>query len=369
MDTSNNRQSTVINIMKGLLPILVVVLHTSYDASLQWGDGVEPFLRVLIAKLAGIAVPSFFLISGYFFFTKLGDWKWNAWGGKLRKRARTLLVPFLLWIALDFVAKYVWGIAKSEVAGGLGLASLQDFFCNEGGLRMFWDRPQHTSTVNLLGLILDTSKPINGPMWYVRDLMVMMVFAPLIWWLLKVTRGWIITVFFLLHTFDIGFPFILFSPTALFFFSVGAVFSIRGTEFLDAMRRWRLPSYLTAALLLTGVLALDGSLWGEVVFRIFVCIGVVACFCAVDALYGAGCIRECKLLTDSSFFIYASHAVLITEISNFLLWRALPITAEWMLVLKVFLRPAVAVGICLLLYVGMKKFAPRTLGILTGGRG
>ena len=46
----------------------------------------------------------------------------------------------------------------------------------------------------------------------------------------------------------------------------------------------------------------------------------------------------------------------------------LPITAEWMLVLKVFLRPAVTVGICLLIFVVMKKICPKILGLLTGGR-
>lgn len=86
---------------------------------------------------------------------------------------------------------------------------------------------------------------------------------------------------------------------------------------------------------------------GEIMLRLFVIVSVVAVFNLVGDLYDKG-LRPVGILTDSSFFIYASHLVLITEISNFLLWRILPITAEWMLVLKVFLRPAVAVGICLL---------------------
>lgn len=62
MDAQRKHQSDVINIMKGLLAIWVVALHTSYDNSMRWFDGVEPFLRVFIVRTGGIAVPAFFLI-------------------------------------------------------------------------------------------------------------------------------------------------------------------------------------------------------------------------------------------------------------------------------------------------------------------
>lgn len=363
-----SRQSVVINIMKGLLPILVVILHTSFDASLCWRNGVEPFIRVLITKLGGIAVPAFFLISGYLFFSKLDKWDWTIWLKKMKTRVSTLLIPFLLWIILDFAAKYIWGIAKGDI-GGFSVSSIWDFFCHSGSLRIFWDRPHHTYSINLLGWTLDTSKPINAPMWYVRDLMMLIMVAPAIWWILKVSRYRVLAVFFLLNTFDIGFPFILFSPTAIFFFSVGAAFSMSGTDFLDKFQRFSLPSYIVAAILIIVVLILDGSMIGDAVYRLFVCAGVIACFCIVDSLYVHGRVREHRILIDSSFFVYASHAVLIMEISNFILWRLMPATTTWILVLKVFLRPIVTICICISLYIVMKKHVPRTLALLTGGRG
>lgn len=363
-----NQQSIVINIMKGLLPILVVALHTSYDSTICWRDGVEPFIRVLITKVGGIAVPSFFLISGFFFFTKLNRWDWHIWIGKMEKRIFTLVVPFILWILIDIVAKYLWGVSKGEI-DGFNLLSLREYLINNGGLRMFWDMPQNTGSVNIFGWFLNTSKPINAPMWYVRDLVILMGLSPLLYLLIYSSKGWIMVFFFFLNTFDIGFPFILFSPTALFYFSVGAYFSMSGNEFIAFFRRFTIPSIIVASILLITVFAFDGSMLGEVFFRLFVCFGVVSCFCLVDLLYSTKQIKECRLLTDSSFFIYASHGVLITEISNFILWRLLPITAGWMLVLKVFLRPALSILICLFLYKGMKRITPRVLELLTGGRG
>lgn len=82
---ATERQSKTINILKGILAILVVLLHTSIEAGVRYQDGLEPFLRVLICKFGGIAVPSFFFISGMLFFTKLNKWDWETWKGKRKK--------------------------------------------------------------------------------------------------------------------------------------------------------------------------------------------------------------------------------------------------------------------------------------------
>lgn len=367
MSDIHTKHSQAIDILKCVLPILVVAIHTSNSAELDFHNGLEPFLRILIVKIGSIAVPCFFVISGYLFFMKLQEWNWNDWGKKIKKRARTLLIPFLLWIIIDFVAKYLWGVMKSEI-DGFSLLSFKTFFFDSGGLRMFWDRPLVEYNNSLLGYLVDSSKPIDGPLWYVRDLMVMVLFAPLIWKMLKSTRYYALAALCAIYLFFIGFPFVLVSPIALFFFSFGASFSISGKDFLEVFRSIRFLSYSLSVILLALSFIIEGPVWGELITRMFVVVSVVALFNLVSDLYDKGQ-RPAKLLTDSSFFIYASHTVLITEISNFILWRALPIMAEWMLVLKVFLRPAVTVGLCLLLFVIMKKICPKTLSLLTGGRG
>lgn len=65
------KQSDILSILKGFLPLLVVSFHTSFDANLSYSDGLESFLRVLISKIGGIAVPAFFFISGILFFARL----------------------------------------------------------------------------------------------------------------------------------------------------------------------------------------------------------------------------------------------------------------------------------------------------------
>ena len=55
--------------------------------------------------LTHIAVPMFFFISGFLFFNKLQEWNRTVYFGKLRKRIKTLLVPFIIWNTIKILLK------------------------------------------------------------------------------------------------------------------------------------------------------------------------------------------------------------------------------------------------------------------------
>ena len=44
-----------------------------------------------------VAVPFFFFTSGYFFFYKIREWNSRCYKTKVKKRLKTLFVPYLLW--------------------------------------------------------------------------------------------------------------------------------------------------------------------------------------------------------------------------------------------------------------------------------
>ena len=76
------------------------------------------------------------------------------------------------------------------------------------------------------------------------------------------------------------------------------------------------------------------------------------------------------LLVRSSFFIFAAHNILILhDFSHWVILHLLPFQGEWMECVDLFLRPTIAVLTCLLLYIIMEKLTPKTLTLLTGGRG
>lgn len=366
----SKKQSDIINFLKGLLPIMVVALHTSSSATeLEFFGSVESFLRGLLYKLGEAAVPAFFFISGYLFFKGLDRWNWSVWLGKLKKRVKTLFVPYILWMVIFFFGLYLWSYTKSEIPG-ISLSTIKASFESAGGLRMFYDRPVINGVNCLLGYYVPNDKPIDVPLWYVRDLMILFLLAPLIWAFLKFSKQYGLVLLLLTYMTGCGIPMSGFSTTGFFFLSCGAWLSMNNREFSDYLPKIRKWAYPVSILLLVASFVIHKyGIWVEdTVVKLFIISFVIALFCIADAFITNG-FRPVKLLTDSSFFTYSIHNVLITEIANFLLWRVLPITAEWMLVLKVFLRPAVTVGLCLLLFVAMKKICPKTLGLLTGGRG
>ena len=80
----------------------VVLLH-SVGNPLEGKDFISyrygPYdaIRILFSEgLCWVAVPIFFLISGYLFFVKLEEWRTDVWVDKLKRRVKTLLIPYLL---------------------------------------------------------------------------------------------------------------------------------------------------------------------------------------------------------------------------------------------------------------------------------
>lgn len=103
--------------------------------------------RVSISQvLTHVCVPAFYLISGYLFFIGLEEWTWNAYLNKLKKRSKSLLVPFLIWNTLC-VLLAVFSMFRHE-----GLAGVQSFISDNGYWHLYWDCQQwNMDRTNLLG--------------------------------------------------------------------------------------------------------------------------------------------------------------------------------------------------------------------------
>ena len=103
--------------------------------------------------------------------------------------------------------------------------------------------------------------------------------------------------------------------------------------------------------------------------RIFILSGVFAVFFCTSAAYGARIIRDTPYLARCSFFIFAAHGILIiNEFAHYVVLHTLPLQGEAYYCVDLFLRPAIAIAMCIALYWLMSKIMPRTLDLLTGGR-
>ena len=118
----------------------------------------------LFHKLTCWAVPFFFLMSGYWFGHKRLDYLTF-----LRKKVKTLAVPYLLFLLISTVVLVpVWYLQSRQ--NGVSLSQY---------LPPFWD---------VLGFST-LLPPGNGPLWYVRSLLILFALAPL-WWLIANRFSW-----------------------------------------------------------------------------------------------------------------------------------------------------------------------------------
>lgn len=89
----SDKDSQVINLIRFPLAVMVVLIHCG---SRSFVDGGEWFRTLVSDVLPAIAVPLFFVISGFLFFQGLEQWDWEKWKGKMRRRVKTLLIPYLI---------------------------------------------------------------------------------------------------------------------------------------------------------------------------------------------------------------------------------------------------------------------------------
>ncbi|MDR2862792.1 MAG: acyltransferase, partial [Puniceicoccales bacterium] len=103
--TSGEQQSKLIDILR--FPLMVAVLLTHIDFPYAgWEGSTAWFLYTALNRILGcVGVPLFFFISGYLFFRKTtathptaASFPISLWLEKIRKRTRTLVVPYFLWI-------------------------------------------------------------------------------------------------------------------------------------------------------------------------------------------------------------------------------------------------------------------------------
>ncbi len=178
-----------------------------------------------------------------------------------------------------------------------------------------------------------------------------------------------IAVLAVLFMIDIWFPVSGFGIKATFFFSWGALFSIKGKSFIESFRKFRIPS---AVLFVMGLFIIP-FLWDNhrylfnSAIRFFIIIELVFCFNSVSSLIETQKIRVNTQLKNSSFFVYCSHMVIVASAVMWLVMLPPQQTGIVMTLLFV-IGTVVIFLICHFMYLILDRYCPSIAGVLTGGR-
>lgn len=360
MLSNDDRLSKTIMFLRFPLIIAVVFIHTNLtnvkknNGVLLVDEGQFPihdlFRHVISNELARIAVPLFFFISGFLFFYRT-NFSMVVYGQKLKKRVRTLLVPYIFWNAVGSLLLLLPQLFPSSMTSGES-KSITDY-----------------NWLDWLNLFWNDGMPICHQLWFIRDLMFVILFAPILYYLIEFCKVFTVVALGGLWLFGLWFDVAGISITAFFFFSLGAWFSINRRNFtVDFLQMRWVVACLYLMLVVVGTL-----LWYNKITNYYWVhnIGIVAGLVAVVSWTAYGiensCLRASTFLAGSAFFVYAYHGIPIALIVKYWVKMWQPVSELTMLT-GYFLIPLFIVGLGIALYAVLRRWLPAFMGLITGGR-
>ncbi|MDE7385871.1 MAG: acyltransferase [Muribaculaceae bacterium] len=368
----------VISLLRFPMMVGIVIIHcniTLIDPSqgghltpIQPSEGIITFFSEVLCR---IIVPMFFLISGYLFFYRKDGSRFGFYTNQWRKRINTLLVPYLLWnlITLLFVIFKCYGplnfMFPRLTADPITLKE-----CFEA----FWKfRPLDVENATFYE---PPSAPIDIPLWFVRDLLVMMLFTPVLYRLLKIKVVGAIITLSLIGMFLTGIwtPYSTgFSLTAVTFFVAGCWLSIHHIDPISAIEKTSSINWIcavSAALYaISAGFELDNvdNIAGIHFHAVSIVIGVVMLSTASAILNRHFKIYIPSTLVASSFFIYGFHYILLSVIKPAIgRYITLETNTRWLVCY--FLCIIVTLVVSVSAYRLCRLISPKFTGWLTGGR-
>lgn len=299
--------------------------------------------------LPRLAVPTFFVISSYLFYRGMSQWEWPRYVEKLKRRCWTLLIPYLIW---NLVA----------------LLMRRELFASVG-INTFWVCENWQIVENWLGWQIPATQPVNGPLWFVRDLMVLVVLSPLLYACVRYGSHLFMAVMAVLFVSQ-TFPYI---PSlcidGLFFWTLGCYFALHQEKVIKVISSsWFL--WLIATILMLCYCVYQDShttLFNQMMFQLFLLVGVptllMGGFFCTQRLH----LKSSKPLLQSCFLLYALHCFLLAPLY---LWMQQHALAPGLIgsILAYFLSPILIIALLILVSVLMHRWLPRTTGILVGNR-
>ena len=330
------------------------------------GADIYDLLRILCSNVVTrVCVPLFFFISGYLFFTRLNSWRWQVYGEKLKKRVRTLLVPYLLWITIAVICI----LAVKVIKEGWGV--VPGFLQEHGYWHLYWDCFQlDVDRKSWLGMVVRSTTPFNYALWYLRDLMTMVLLAPAFYVLFRYLQGWGLLLLAINYVSNIGAVVPELLPTPVLFFGAGAYCQIKGLDVCHTCLRYEGISYVLTLPLLVLCTRYNSfyTETGDLFFPFFVISGCVSVLCLSMRMVIRGRLQVMGRLAMYTFFVYLAHTVMIVPVSL----RLLGVTGSqgnWLVMSMAYLvAPLVIIAVCIGLYEVLKRCCPQVLGWLTGGR-
>ena len=345
--------SQTIGLLRWVLMALIVVIHTNLVADTCCTDTVYGNIYRWAGNVVWLASPLFFLISGYLFVASDNGFSWQIFTVKCRRRLKTWMVPYLLWNTIFLLFYGLVGMVLPAVLGDvppLHEMTLTDI------LKAYW-------CIRGEGF---NSGPIDGPLWFLRDLMVIALFTPVYVAIIRCHKASFfvpVLLGFLPH--QLGFEY------ELSFFMIGIWLNVwmpSLSELLEKPVWYSLPYYLIGSVLVTVPgLVPNWNLSALTFVRNLAGMYLLAQLAYKVVIQNPS--TDYRALAEPVFFVFAFHSMVARPLTK--------LAAQWLVSLNAgglpfctvhLINAVIVLIVTVLVYKLLKRYLPAVCGVLSGNK-
>lgn len=341
--------SSAISWLRFPLIFLIIMLHGYSTVNIP-GNHVVYFkvLYPFSLWLGETGVPGFFFISGFLFFLSQ-----KSYEQKLETRFHTLLIPYILWNAIllaAYLIAYVVGYPQDINGKNMADYNLIDY------IRLFWDRGSFDN---------GNFVPLLCPLWYIRNLLIMSILSPLLYYIIRYARElflFVITIWWMLTYHN------AFIPQTILFFSLGAYFSILQVTPLEVFYKRR--AIFLLLFVIFGICDIvTHTLWSTPInlqlHRLALIFNIPAFILLADYCSQRGLSN--KLLPNAAFIVFCVHYSIIVVLRKTCI-SLFANASDFKHVLLYWVCVIVTTIISILIYKVLSKYSPKVKNVLSGNR-
>lgn len=338
----------IFSLTRPWLLIMVILLHYRVfndDLLINFWGGDLVDTHQFICQLCKIAVPLYFLMSGYFLYNKKKLTS-STYKQILIKRVKSLIVPYLLWNLASLIL---------NILGGNILFHSKDI----GDILILFIKQTPS-----LG-------PINHPLWYLRDLFIFVLISPICYIIGKsVFKHVLFLVLILLWLIGLGDTITYDGFGGLLFFYSGILLNINDIDIYRKIKVLanRIHLYIAAYMICSILLVLYRDDLSGIYLKLCTLVGIWLFVSLLERHKNRLIKSHSWNLSQNSFFLYCMHGIFTGSVSGILTKIAIIVQHPLIFILlQVIIISGAIVVLCLFSKL-VKNITPTAYSILSGGR-
>lgn len=299
----------------------------------------------LAGCLATIAVPTFFVISGFLLYNTVERFNFETYRNKIKRRFHSLIVPYVTWNVIALLILLTGSLAAGS---------------DSGFAKIDW-------TEKVGSVLLPLGNPPDFPLWFIRDLIYLVMLSPVIYWIINRIGVIFLLIMGVLFVTDVCSNQIL-PFKDIFFFSLGAYFGIKKKgDFVERLEKhWLLIIVVYMALCISD-LSFSHYELGERSFRIErigtlynveLIVGTAMAFAvAAKIVNNSNIYLKLSEWASLSFTIYATHGLYINILKKMMfkmVYRGDDVS-QWIALCLFFVFIGVCFAVSIIVYRMMQK--------------